>query len=58
MDRRLRHENIEHPLVLQLGGGDATQLARAAQIAVTRYGGFEEINLNCGCPSIETGGAA
>ena len=57
MDRRLRHEDLEHPLVLQLGGGDATELARATRLAVARYS-WDEINLNCGCPSIESGGAA
>ena len=57
MDRRLRHDEVEHPLVLQLGGGDAKELARATRLAVTRYL-FDEVNLNCGCPSIETGGAA
>ena len=52
-----RHDEVEHPLVLQLGGGDAKELARATRLAVMRYP-FDEVNLNCGCPSIETGGAA
>jgi len=39
----------EHPVVLQLGGSDPAKLAEAARIA----GGFgyDEVNLNCGCPS-------
>jgi tRNA-dihydrouridine synthase A len=41
--------------VLQLGGSDPTDLARAAKLARSTF--FGEINLNCGCPSIEAGGA-
>lgn len=56
-ERRLRHSlHCEGSLtVLQLGGSDVAQMARAAALA-RRYG-FGEININCGCPSIETGGA-
>ncbi|MFT5658497.1 MAG: tRNA-dihydrouridine synthase A [Gammaproteobacteria bacterium] len=39
----------EHPLAVQLGGSDPEQLYQAAKIC-TEYG-FDEINLNCGCPS-------
>ena len=39
----------EHPLAVQLGGSDPEQLYRAAQIC-GEYG-YDEINLNCGCPS-------
>ncbi|MFT5220536.1 MAG: tRNA-dihydrouridine synthase A [Planctomycetota bacterium] len=39
----------EHPLAVQLGGSDPEQLYRAAQIC-SEYG-YDEINLNCGCPS-------
>lgn len=39
----------EHPLAVQLGGSDPEQLHQAAKIC-TAYG-FDEINLNCGCPS-------
>lgn len=39
----------EHPVVLQLGGSDPEKLALAADIGV-RYG-YDEINLNVGCPS-------
>ncbi len=45
----LRYDASEHPLALQLGGSDPDELARAA-----RYGqdaGYDEINLNVGCPS-------
>ncbi len=39
----------EHPVALQLGGSDPALLAEATAIAVAH--GFDEINLNCGCPS-------
>ncbi|WP_219899601.1 tRNA dihydrouridine(20/20a) synthase DusA [Zobellella taiwanensis] len=39
----------EHPLVLQLGGSDPAALARCAVLAEQR--GYDEINLNVGCPS-------
>ena len=45
----LAHNPEEHPLALQLGGSDPVELAQAA-----RYGelaGYDEINLNVGCPS-------
>jgi tRNA-dihydrouridine synthase A len=45
----LRHDASEHPLALQLGGSDPAELSMAA-----RYGedaGYDEINLNVGCPS-------
>ncbi|MBN2752385.1 MAG: tRNA-dihydrouridine synthase, partial [Rhodospirillaceae bacterium] len=45
----LAHHPIEHPLALQLGGGDPTLLAEATRIA--EGAGFVEINLNVGCPS-------
>ena len=39
----------EHPVVLQLGGSDPAKLAGAARIAEDF--GYDEVNLNCGCPS-------
>ena len=39
----------EHPIALQLGGSDPAELARCARFAADR--GFDEINLNVGCPS-------
>lgn len=47
--RHLCYNLGEHPLAVQLGGGDPTTLYRAAQI-VCDYG-YSEINLNVGCPS-------
>lgn len=45
----LAHREVEHPLAVQLGGGDPALLAEAARIATDA--GFDEINLNVGCPS-------
>ena len=45
----LDYSNEEHPLALQLGGSDPIQLAAAASIGQSR--GYDEINLNVGCPS-------
>jgi tRNA-dihydrouridine synthase A len=47
--RLLRFDPAEHPLALQLGGSDPTALAACAGIGADL--GFEEINLNAGCPS-------
>jgi tRNA-dihydrouridine synthase A len=47
--RLLRHSPEEHPLALQLGGSDPQLLARAAALGAAA--GYDEINLNCGCPS-------
>jgi tRNA-dihydrouridine synthase A len=47
--RLLRYDPAEHPLALQVGGADPQALAQSATIAEDR--GFDEINLNVGCPS-------
>ena len=47
--RLLGFDAAEHPVALQLGGSDPDDLARAAEIGA-RFG-YDEINLNCGCPS-------
>jgi tRNA-dihydrouridine synthase A len=47
--RLLDYSEAEHPVALQLGGSDPAELARAVQNA--RPWGYDEINLNCGCPS-------
>lgn len=48
-DRYLQYNQQEHPLALQLGGSDPAHLAECTKIA-TDYG-YDEINLNLGCPS-------
>jgi tRNA-dihydrouridine synthase A len=47
--RLLGFDASEHPLALQLGGSDPAKLARAARIAADF--GYDEVNLNVGCPS-------
>ena len=48
-DRLLRYDSGEHPLALQLGGSDPQQLAECSRIG--EAAGYDEINLNVGCPS-------
>jgi tRNA-dihydrouridine synthase A len=47
--RLLGFDPVEHPLALQLGGSEPEVLAQAARIGAEW--GYDEINLNCGCPS-------
>jgi tRNA-dihydrouridine synthase A len=49
VERHLQFGASEHPVVLQLGGSEPEDLARAAQLG-EQYG-YHAINLNCGCPS-------
>ncbi len=48
-ERFLRHDEAEYPLALQLGGSDPRELAHCATLA--EKFGFDEVNLNVGCPS-------
>ncbi|MEE2755010.1 MAG: tRNA dihydrouridine(20/20a) synthase DusA [Myxococcota bacterium] len=48
-DRHLRYSEIEHPLALQLGGDDPVALRECALIAENL--GYDEVNINVGCPS-------
>jgi tRNA-dihydrouridine synthase A len=48
-ERLIGFDRKEHPLALQLGGADPKRLAEAARIGADF--GYDEINLNCGCPS-------
>lgn len=48
-ERLIGFSRVEHPLVLQLGGSEPRKLAEAARIA--EGFGYDEVNLNCGCPS-------
>ncbi len=47
--RHLRFSGEEHPLALQLGGSEPGELAHCARLGAEW--GYDEINLNCGCPS-------
>eukprot|EP01031_Cornospumella_fuschlensis_P052653 gene52653-64343_t len=48
-ERLLGFSALEHPVAVQLGGSDPAQLAKAARICADF--GYDEINLNVGCPS-------
>ena len=48
-NRLLDYNSREHPLVLQLGGSNPKEMAQCAQIA--KQWGYDEININVGCPS-------
>src|SRR6478735_8346912 len=47
--RHLDFNEAEHPVALQLGGSEPADLARCARLG--EDWGYDEINLNCGCPS-------
>lgn len=47
--RHLDFSTEEHPVALQLGGSEPADLARSARLG--EQWGYDEINLNCGCPS-------
>jgi tRNA-dihydrouridine synthase A len=47
--RHLDFDEAEHPLALQLGGSEPQDLAQCARLA--QQWAYDEINLNCGCPS-------
>jgi tRNA-dihydrouridine synthase A len=49
MHRFLEYNEQEHPVALQLGGSEPADLAQCAKLA-QRFG-YDEVNLNCGCPS-------
>ncbi len=54
--RLIGFDTTEHPVALQLGGNDPALLAQAARIGADF--GYDEINLNCGCPSDRVQGGA
>lgn len=49
VERHLRFDDCEHPLALQLGGSEPADLAHCARLAA--QWGYDEVNLNVGCPS-------
>ncbi|MFM8547928.1 MAG: tRNA dihydrouridine(20/20a) synthase DusA [Betaproteobacteria bacterium] len=48
-EKLLRFHDEEHPVALQLGGSEPDELAQCARWGEAR--GYDEVNLNCGCPS-------
>lgn len=48
-ERLIGFANEEHPVVLQLGGNEPDKMAEAARVAEAF--GYDEVNINCGCPS-------
>ena len=48
-ERLLRFDETQHPVALQLGGSEPHELAQAARLG--ERAGYDEIDLNCGCPS-------
>jgi len=49
LHRFLDYDEREHPVALQLGGSEPSDLAHCAKLA--QQWGYDEVNLNCGCPS-------
>ena len=45
----LDYSKNQHPVVYQIGGNDPSRIAKAAKIV--EQWGYDEVNLNCGCPS-------
>ncbi|KAL3677004.1 hypothetical protein R1sor_026952 [Riccia sorocarpa] len=54
LDRFLAYPESQHPIALQIGGSNLVNIAKAAELA-NAYG-YDEINLNCGCPSDKVAG--
>ncbi|XP_071721335.1 uncharacterized protein [Rutidosis leptorrhynchoides] len=54
LDRFLAFSPDQHPIVLQIGGSNLDNLAKATRLAKSY--GYDEINLNCGCPSPKVAG--
>lgn len=48
-EKLLGYSQVEHPVALQIGGSEPSELAACAKIA--QDWGYDEVNLNCGCPS-------
>lgn len=48
-ERLLRYHSHEHPVVIQLGGSEPAQMAECAMLAADH--GYDEVNINVGCPS-------
>ena len=53
-----RENTNEISPVLQLGTNDPSRLKTCVEYTMEHYDNLKEINLNCGCPAIESGGAS
>ena len=58
LHKRLDGEQDDTNLVLQLGSNDPDKLESCVRAAHMNFPNLREINLNCGCPAVDTGGAA
>jgi len=58
LEKRLGGEQDDDNLILQLGSNDVKKLDGCVRTASQNFPNLREINLNCGCPAIDTGGAA
>ena len=58
LDKRLGGERDYHNLVLQLGSNDVDKLDACVRVAARKFPNLRGINLNCGCPAIDAGGAS
>lgn len=54
LDRFLEYSPDQHPIVLQIGGNNLDNIAKATELANSYC--YDEINLNCGCPSPKVAG--
>ena len=58
LHKRLDGEQDDKNLVLQLGSNDPDKLESCVRAADMSFSNLREINLNCGCPAVDTGGAS
>lgn len=58
LEKRLGREKSSDNLVLQLGSNDVNKIDSCVRVATRNHPNLREINLNCGCPSIDAGGAS
>ena len=58
LEKRLGGEEEDANLILQLGSNDVDKLDTCVRVATQKFPNLREINLNCGCPAIDTGGAS
>ncbi|KAL7526066.1 hypothetical protein ACHAXR_002915, partial [Thalassiosira sp. AJA248-18] len=58
LEKRLGGEEDDTNLILQLGSNDPNKLDSCVRSAAEHFPSLKEINLNCGCPAIDTGGSS